>query len=44
MGEDARVVVSRTDKSGHAWVVLFKNGKEYLFEAPRKTSAKSISR
>jgi hypothetical protein len=37
MGEDARVVVGDWDGGGHAWVILFKNGKEYLLEATKKT-------
>ncbi|WIO74284.1 transglutaminase-like domain-containing protein [Porticoccaceae bacterium LTM1] len=37
MGEDARVVLGDMDGGGHAWVVLFKNGKEYLLEATRKS-------
>lgn len=37
MGEDARVVLGDMDGNGHAWVVLFKNGKEYLLEATRKS-------
>ncbi len=36
MGEDARVVVGDMDGNGHAWVVLLKNGREYLLEATRK--------
>ncbi len=36
MGEDARVVLGDMDGGGHAWVVLFKNGKEYLLEATKK--------
>ena len=37
MNEDARVVLGDMDGGGHAWVVLFKNGKEYLLEATRKS-------
>lgn len=36
MGEDARVVVGHYKNQGHAWVVLFKNGREYLIEATSK--------
>lgn len=36
MGEDARVVVGEMRGGGHAWVVLFKNGNEYLLEATTK--------
>jgi hypothetical protein len=37
MGEDARVVLGDYRGGGHAWVVLFKNGKEYLLEATKKS-------
>lgn len=36
LGEDARVVVGTWRGGGHAWVVLFKGGQEYLFEATQK--------
>jgi hypothetical protein len=36
MGEDARVVLGDWDGGGHAWVILFKNGKEFLLEATTK--------
>ena len=36
MGEDARVVLGDYKGGGHAWVVLFKDGKEFLLEATRK--------
>ncbi|AWB66528.1 hypothetical protein C2869_08845 [Saccharobesus litoralis] len=36
MGEDARVVIGDHDGEGHAWVVLFKDNKQYLLEATRK--------
>ena len=36
MGEDARVVVVDMDGGGHDWVVLFKEGKEFLLEATKK--------
>ena len=36
MGEDARVVLGEMQGEGHAWVVLFKDGKEYLLEATQK--------
>ncbi len=36
LGEDARVVVGHHRNTGHAWVVLFKQGQEYLFEATQK--------
>ncbi|WP_133060395.1 hypothetical protein [Parendozoicomonas haliclonae] len=37
MNHDARVVVGDMDGGGHAWVILFKNGKEYLLEATLKS-------
>lgn len=36
LGEDARVVTGKYEKGGHAWVVLFKNNKEYILEATQK--------
>ena len=36
MGEDARVVVGDMKGTGHAWVVLFRDGREYLLEATKK--------
>ena len=36
LGHDARVVVGTYKGGGHAWVVLFKNGSEYLLEATSK--------
>ena len=36
MGEDARVVLGLHGSGGHAWVVLFKDGKEFILEATRK--------
>lgn len=36
MGEDARVVTGLNGSDGHAWVVLFKDGREYLLEATSK--------
>lgn len=44
MGEDARVVLGEYGGGGHAWVVLFKNGKEYLLEATRKSVRRNMSR
>ena len=41
MGEDARVVLGYYKETGHAWVILFKNGKEYILEATQKRSLKS---
>ena len=37
LGEDARVVVGNWGGEGHAWVILFKDGIEYLLEATRKS-------
>lgn len=36
MGEDTRVATGLMDGGGHAWVILFKDGKEYLLEATQK--------
>jgi len=36
LGHDARVVVGAYKGGGHAWVVLFKDGSEYLLEATSK--------
>ena len=33
---DSTGVVGDMDGNGHAWVVLLKNGREYLLEATRK--------
>ena len=38
LGYDARVAVGTVNGQGHAWVVLFKDGKEYLLEATDKGS------
>ena len=35
-GEDARVALGDYDGGGHAWVVLFKDGKEFILEATQK--------
>ncbi|MCP3923385.1 MAG: transglutaminase domain-containing protein [Desulfobacterales bacterium] len=40
MGEDARVAVGKYKNGGHAWVILFKNGREYLLEATSKRKKK----
>ncbi|MFY0676060.1 MAG: hypothetical protein JXR18_02130 [Neptuniibacter sp.] len=37
MGEDARVVLGDVKGQGHAWVILFREGKEYILEATRKS-------
>ena len=36
IGEDARVVLGDYRGGGHAWVVLFKSGQEFLLEATKK--------
>ncbi|USH04946.1 transglutaminase domain-containing protein [Grimontia kaedaensis] len=36
-GYDARVAIGTYDGGGHAWVVLFLNGKEYVLEATQKS-------
>lgn len=41
MEEDARVVLGEYRGGGHAWVVLLRDGKEYLLEATKK---KGLSR
>ncbi len=37
MGEDARVVIGDWGRERHAWVVLIKDGREYLLEATKKS-------
>ncbi|WP_461535102.1 hypothetical protein [Spongorhabdus nitratireducens] len=37
MGHDARVAIGDVDGNGHAWVILFRDGKEYLLEATQKS-------
>lgn len=41
MDEDARVAVGTYKGGGHAWVILFKNGTEYLLEATSKKKKKT---
>lgn len=41
MNEDARVAVGSYRGGGHAWVILFKNGSEYLLEATSKKKNKT---
>lgn len=36
IGVEARVVIGTYDGGGHAWVVAFENGEEYLLEATSK--------
>ena len=42
MGYDARVVIGRVPSGGHAWVILFHEGKEYLLEATDKRRPRSL--
>lgn len=42
LGHDARVVVGTYSGEGHAWVVLFKDGHEYLLEATSKRKQRSF--
>ena len=44
LGEDARVVVGSHGTTGHAWVVLFRGGREYLLEATNKRLSRSYTR
>ncbi|MDJ0626581.1 MAG: transglutaminase domain-containing protein [Candidatus Caenarcaniphilales bacterium] len=37
LGEDARVVLGHYKNGGHAWVILFKDNKEFLLEATQKS-------
>ncbi|MCC4798358.1 transglutaminase domain-containing protein [Enterovibrio norvegicus] len=37
LGYDARVVIGDYDGGGHAWVVMFYKGKEYVLEATQKS-------
>jgi len=40
MGEDARVVLGKLKKRGHAWVVVLKDNKVFLLEATNKRKRK----
>jgi hypothetical protein len=42
MGNDARVVLGTHKGGGHAWVVLFKGGKEFLLEATQKSGLNTM--
>lgn len=42
LGQDARVVIGTHNGGGHAWVVLFRKGKEYLLEATQKSGIKKM--
>jgi len=43
LGHDARVVVGTYSGQGHAWVILFKDGREYLLEATSKRKQRSFN-
>lgn len=43
LGYDARVAVGQYKTIGHAWVILFRDGKEYLLEATSKQRHNSFS-
>lgn len=43
LGLDARVVLGTHRREGHAWVVVFKDGQEYLLEATDKAKVKKWS-
>ena len=43
MGYDARVVIGKYNTGGHAWVILFEDGKEYILEATSKGRSRSIN-
>lgn len=42
LGHEARVVLGKHRSEGHAWVVLFKDGKEYILESTTKKKPTSI--
>lgn len=44
LGLDARVAIGDISESGHAWVIVFKDGKEYLLEATRKSRVRQWSK
>ena len=43
LGMDAQVVLGKYKNEGHAWVIVFKEGKEYLLEATGKRKSKRWS-
>lgn len=43
LGYDARVVLGNYQNNGHAWVVLFLNGQEYVLESTSKRRPRSVS-
>ncbi|MEM6708876.1 MAG: hypothetical protein AAF648_08840 [Pseudomonadota bacterium] len=44
IGERARVAVGTMRGEGHAWVVLFREGREYLLESTRKNGLTGLKR
>ncbi|MEM1433182.1 MAG: hypothetical protein AAGG11_03940 [Pseudomonadota bacterium] len=44
LGEEARVAVGSMRGEGHAWVVLFRDGSEYLLESTRKYGLTGLKR
>lgn len=44
MGEDARVALGSYQGGGHAWVVLVKDGQQYILESTRKQGVSGIKR
>ncbi len=44
MGEDARVALGKYDGGGHAWVVLIKDGQEFILEATQKNGLGGLRR
>ncbi len=43
LGYDARVVIGEVPQGGHAWVVLFLNGQEFVLESTSKTRPRSVN-
>lgn len=43
MGYDARVVIGEVSSGGHAWVILYYEGREYLLEATNKRQPRSVN-
>lgn len=43
LGLDARVVIGKLEGESHAWVILLKDGKEYLLEATKKKKLRSLN-
>ena len=44
MGQDARVALGTYQGGGHAWVVLIKDGQEYILEATQKRGVSGLKR